>query len=835
MRAEKPITADNQPLTSRSQCFGPSFPVPLVAALCAAVSCMFASPAGAQTWQTLTVGAAEGTATFTMDEWGGTGYGGQSASWHPEGLDVRENVLYHTFLMFSDRAENENRADIVGYTLNRHTASEWFMPFNLGDDPNTVLYSDEVIGTDTRITEFNLPILGDFRVRLIQVATTRQLTQTYEITNNESAPRTLTVGATTDPDYNFGGSYQANLGFHPFSTPREIGATSLTGKVGGYLRLFGGEFQGWRVWQGRRQGVYEAACFSHELGAPEEHLNVFTRTVAGYGASDGQNPISGDPRHFDNPYGTGTENITGDSNGDGVTDIDYPADNFRVELGAGDIALTLQSTLLLAPDETRTIVVEHEFFGSTTNSVYLSDQDEDGIPDLTDGCFGNDGFPDTDDDGVCEDIDECIGNDASPDTDDDGICEDIDECIGDDSVPDTDGDGICEDIDECLGDDASPDTDDDGICEDIDQCVGDDAFPDTDDDGICEDIDLCLGDDASGDSDEDGYCDDLDCGVNEDTRYPGAEELCNGLDDDCDEWVPEGEVDVDGDLVLVCGGDCDDAAASVYEGAPELCDAVDNDCDGDIDEDFEDTNDNDILDCAEVDEDEDGFFPYDGDCDNTDASVYVGAPELCDGLDNNCDGTIPVDERDVDGDNLYECNGDCDDAVATTYDGAPELCDDVDNDCDNGVDEDYEDSNEDGVVDCLEQDVDGDGFTPSQGDCDDNEASANASADEICDGLDNDCDGDVPEDEQDLDEDGVRVCDGDCDDGNSDVYPGNTEVNDGIDNDCDDVLLADEKYVAGGCDCATGGSSAPVWPLLPLFLAGMFARRSRNTRRHRHP
>ena len=457
-----------------------------------------------------------------------------------------------------------------------------------------------------------------------------------------------------------------------------------------------------------------------------------------------------------------------------------------------------------------------------------SDEDSDGVCDDADPCFGDNETLDLDNDGICGSDDQCEGDDAQPDTDGDGICEDIDQCLGDDAQPDTDGDGICEDIDECTGDDASPDTDGDGICEDIDQCIGDDASPDLDGDGICEDIDLCLGDDASGDSDDDGHCDDLDCGVDDDTRYPGAEELCNGIDDDCDEVVPDAEFDNDGDLVLICGGDCDDEAASVYEGAPELCDAIDNDCDDEIDEDFEDTNNNGILDCAEVDEDDDGVFPYDGDCDNNDPTVYAGALELCDGLDNDCDGIIPDVERDGDGDDMFECEGDCDDTVDTTYNGAPELCDDVDNDCDGDVDEDFEDTNNDGVVDCLEEDQDGDGVTPAQGDCDDLEANASPNAEEVCDGIDNNCDGLLPEDEQDFDGDGVMACEGDCDDDNADVYPGNTEVNDGLDNDCDDTMLADENFIAGGCNCATGGSSAPAWPLLPLLLTGLMARRSRS-------
>jgi hypothetical protein len=163
------------------------------------------------------------------------------------------------------------------------------------------------------------------------------------------------------------------------------------------------------------------------------------------------------------------------------------------------------------------------------------------------------------------------------------------------------------------------------------------------------------------------------------------------------------------------------------------------------------------------------------DCDDEDPATYPGADELCDGLDNDCDGTVPDDELDRDGDGFAECAGDCDDEDPDTYPGADELCDGLDNSCD-------------GVVPEDEADADGDGYRPCEGDCDDGDPATYPGADELCDGLDNDCDGVVPADEADADGDGSRICAGDCDDAAPSVRPGAAEVYDGVDNNCDGAV-----------------------------------------------
>ncbi len=124
--------------------------------------------------------------------------------------------------------------------------------------------------------------------------------------------------------------------------------------------------------------------------------------------------------------------------------------------------------------------------------------------------------------------------------------------------------------------------------------------------------------------------DNTDCNDLNGAIYPGAIEICDGVDNDCDGLVDESP-DLDGDGFTLCDGDCDDADATIYPGAPELCDGVDNDCDGEVPD-------------SEVDDDGDGFSECQGDCDDTDSSIYPGAPEICDGIDNDCDGLVDTDD-----------------------------------------------------------------------------------------------------------------------------------------------------------------------------------------------
>ena len=271
---------------------------------------------------------------------------------------------------------------------------------------------------------------------------------------------------------------------------------------------------------------------------------------------------------------------------------------------------------------------------------------------------------------------------------------------------------------------------------------------------------------------------------------------------DCENGDPS-EYDVDRDGFTSCGGDCDDFDDLSYPGAQEVCDGADNDCDandadGAIDEDSTCWDDDGDGYCEGGDSDGDGIFDcLNGDPNidhtsvtNLDCNDGIGAglnvnpgesEVLGNGIDDDCDGQVDQGSTDADGDGYSPGGGDCDDSDGTSYPGGQERPDNRDNDCDNITDEGTIRYDDDGDCFCEATSGSCNGSietactTVAIRDCNDDEALTNPNATEIADYQDNDCDTTVDEGTNYADDDGDGFTEdgGDCDDNNASVWPGN--------------------------------------------------------------
>ena len=323
-------------------------------------------------------------------------------------------------------------------------------------------------------------------------------------------------------------------------------------------------------------------------------------------------------------------------------------------------------------------------------------------------------------------------------------CDDNASSCTNDCVSDVDGDGIADCVDLCI------DTDQDGYGDDNSSTIvgsGSDAVGSCTSDGVT----LCIGGGST--------CLGLDCDDDPATGYSvhtGATELCNDVDDDCNGQIDDGDpgsgVPCSTGLDGICDAgttDCQSGFLDCVQNAyatTEICNGLDDNCDGETDEGF-----------GTVDLDGDGYIGC-ADCNDTPgvgASIYPGATEMCNEVDDDCDNEVDEDFPLVNtvctigvgacqGQGIWACNSAEDgiecDAVAGM--ASTEVCNNVDDDCDGITNE----GNPGGGVSCTtgEQGICSAGTT----DCDSGALvcvqDAYATA-EICNGLDDDCDG-TPDD-----------------------------------------------------------------------------------------
>ena len=253
-------------------------------------------------------------------------------------------------------------------------------------------------------------------------------------------------------------------------------------------------------------------------------------------------------------------------------------------------------------------------------------------------------------------------------------------CGDDSSSDDAGSDGGTDAVTGCTSDDECTDgvfcngaelCDPEDPRADADGCVTGAGDPCMDGRTCVEEMGACLTDceldpDADGDGVDSAECGGTDCDDGDPERFPGATEVCDDDDEDCDPDTV-GDTDADFDEAIsavccngdVCGTDCNDSAAAIFPGATEVCNGVDDDCDTISDEDLPTFSF--VPDCDEDNFGGDGtpmvacgapagappscdsggaWVTTTGDCDDDDPSRNPGNTEVCNGIDDECDGDI---------------------------------------------------------------------------------------------------------------------------------------------------------------------------------------------------
>ena len=395
-----------------------------------------------------------------------------------------------------------------------------------------------------------------------------------------------------------------------------------------------------------------------------------------------------------------------------------------------------------------------------------------------------------------------------------------------DAVVDVDGDGVMG-ADDCDEGNAAVHAGAAEVCNGIDDnCDGqiDEGvrsvfFADADSDGFGDPataVELCAAEAGLVTNDDD--CDDTSADI-----FPGATELCNGIDDDCDVevdedglsvWYEDTDDDGFGDPstaftdcepglgAVADGTDCDDADPDIFPGATEVCNERDDDCDEAVDEDvtsvfYVDLDGDgwgDPSSTTDACTEPEGYAVSPGDCDDSDPAVRPDGVEICNGLDDNCDGAVDdadptldlstagtwYADRDSDGfgdaaSPTTACvlpsghvtdTTDCDDTNGAVNPGATEVCNSLDDDCDGSLD-DADPSVDLATATSWYVDYDGDGYGDAASstvscasptdhvadatDCNDVNPAINPGSTEICNTLDDDCDGAIDDADPSLD------------------------------------------------------------------------------------